>query len=128
MIQLEHAPLQQAKLPRIQRSENPIIGLVIAFTIIGIWASSLVFLISLDWSQIPTVWRIPAIIWQMFLYTGLFITAHDAMHGVIFPQNRKINNLIGSFVLLLYGFFSFDELLKKHGVHHQHPASEFDPD
>ena len=128
MIQLEHAPLQQAKLPRIERSENQTIGLVIAFAIIGIWASSLVFLLSLDWSQIPTVWRIPAIIWQMFLYTGLFITAHDAMHGVVFPQNRKINNLIGSFVLLLYGFFSFDELLKKHGVHHQHPASELDPD
>jgi len=52
----------------------------------------------------------------------LFITAHDAMHGAVFPQNHKINNLVGSIVLLWAVFH--EQLLKKHWQHHHHPASE----
>jgi len=109
-------------------NEGMITGVLIASIIIGLWASSLLFLLSLDISKIPLVWRFVAILWQTFLYTGLFITAHDAMHGVVFPKNRKINNLIGSAAALIYGLFSYKELLKKHWLHHNHPASELDPD
>lgn len=128
MLQLEHPPLQPTQIKRIERSEDTYLGLVIAFAIIGIWASSLIFLFSLDLSQVPVLWKIVALVWQTFLYTGLFITAHDAMHGVVVPQNLKINNFIGSLVLTLYGLFSFNELRKKHWEHHHNPASELDPD
>lgn len=74
------------------------------------------------------VWVLPAIICQTFLYAGLFITAHDAMHGVVLPGNIKINHLIGSITVFLYGLFSYKELLKKHWLHHNHPATELDPD
>lgn len=103
-------------------------GLAIALVVIGVWAVSLVSLISLDLNQVPS-WLIPfATLWQMFLYTGLFITAHDAMHGAIFPANIKLNNAIGTISVLLYGLFSYKKLLKKHWMHHHHPASELDPD
>ncbi|MBD2002805.1 MULTISPECIES: beta-carotene ketolase CrtW [Cyanophyceae] len=128
MLQLEHPPLQATQIKRIERSEDTYLGLAIAFAIITLWASSLIFLFSLDLSQVPVLWKIVALVWQTFLYTGLFITAHDAMHGVVVPQNLKINNFIGSLVLTLYGLFSFDELRKKHWEHHHHPASELDPD
>lgn len=103
-------------------------GILIAFVLIGLWASSLVFLLSLNISHLQSWWILPAIFWQTFLYTGLFITAHDAMHGVVFPQNPKINKLVGSVALSLYALFSYEKLLKKHCLHHKHPASEVDPD
>jgi len=49
------------------------------------------------------------------------------MHGSVYRQNKKINNFIGTLAVLLYGFFSYRQLLKKHWLHH-HPASEGDPD
>lgn len=128
MFQSDQLPMQLTNITPKAKSETTLHGLVIALGIIGIWASSLVFLCSLDLSKIPILWRLPLMVWQTFLYTGLFITAHDAMHGVVFPQNRKINNFIGTVALLLYALLPYDKLLKKHGLHHQHPASELDPD
>jgi beta-carotene ketolase (CrtW type) len=112
----------------IKKEIGVISGLIIAFIIIGLWASNLLFLLFLDISKIQLVWIVLAIFLQTFLYTGLFITAHDAMHGVVFPNNPKINNLIGSLAASVYGLFSYRELLKKHWLHHHHPASELDPD
>ncbi|MBV8887239.1 MAG: fatty acid desaturase [Chroococcidiopsidaceae cyanobacterium CP_BM_RX_35] len=103
-------------------------GVLIAFTIIGLWATSLGFLISLDLSKISIFYTLLALLWQTFLYTGLFITAHDAMHGVACPRNTKINNLIGEVTLLIYALFSYKELLKNHWLHHHYPASSLDPD
>lgn len=128
MSQAAQAPLQPIEITRMARSETKSRGIITAFAIMGIWAVSLVSLLSLNISQIPTVWLLPAILFQTFLYTGLFITAHDAMHGAVFPKNHKINNLIGSIALLIYGLFSYDDLLKKHWQHHHHPASNTDPD
>lgn len=108
--------------------KNTIYGLIIAILIIVFWAISSIGLLYMDLAQLPP-WAIAiAMIWQMFLYTGLFITAHDAMHGSVYRQNKKINHAIGSLAVWLYGFFSYQKLLKKHWLHHHHPASELDPD
>jgi beta-carotene/zeaxanthin 4-ketolase len=69
-----------------------------------------------------------AILWQTFIYTGLFITAHDAMHGAVFPQNPQVNAFVGKLSLLAYGLLSYRRLLQKHWQHHKYPASELDPD
>jgi beta-carotene/zeaxanthin 4-ketolase len=115
-------------LDAIRRGASSRRGLSIALAIIGVWAGSLVFLLSLDLSQISVTRVVLSMLGQTFLYTGLFITAHDAMHGVVSPQNPRLNNLIGSFTLLVYGLFPYRKLLKKHWLHHHHPASELDPD
>lgn len=64
---------------------------------------------------------------QMHLYTGLFITAHDAMHGTVSPSNN-VNQLIGQLCTALYAAFSFNKLYQKHHEHHRHVHSEDDPD
>ncbi|WP_016948968.1 beta-carotene ketolase CrtW [Anabaena sp. PCC 7108] len=107
---------------------NPVAGMFIAIVIISIWAISLIFLMSIDISNVNFLMLSPIILWQTFLYTGLFITAHDAMHGIVFPQNPKINHFIGSLCLSLYGLLPYQKLLKKHWLHHHNPASEIDPD
>ncbi len=121
--QLEKPTTHQLKLP----SESTT-GLVIAIVIIATWATSLILLLSVDISNFNVLTLLLAVLWQTFLYTGLFITAHDAMHGVVFPANSKINHFIGSMCLILYGCLSYEKLLKKHWVHHHNPASEKDPD
>jgi beta-carotene ketolase (CrtW type) len=103
-------------------------GLVIALAVMGIWAVNLIFLITMDTALIKWMVIIPGILLQTFLYTGLFITAHDAMHGTVYPQNRKLNNFIGSLAVKLFALFSYNRLLTKHWEHHKHPASEDDPD
>lgn len=103
-------------------------GVLIAFTIIGIWSTSLGFLISLDLSKVSIFYTLLALLWQTFLYTGLFITAHDAMHGVACPQNTRINNLIGRITLLIYALFSYKKLSNNHLLHHHYPTTNIDPD
>lgn len=103
-------------------------GIIIAAVILLFWAITLGILLSIDVSKLPVLWLIPAILLQTFLYAGLFITAHDAMHGVVFPANLKINHSIGAITVFLYGLFDYQNLLKKHWLHHRYPATEFDPD
>ena len=103
-------------------------GLFIAIIIISVWATSLVFLLTRNLHEFPTLLIPLAILWQTFLYTGLFITAHDAMHGAVFPANRNINNAIGTLVVFIYALFSYKNLVHKHWEHHKFPASPQDPD
>ena len=64
---------------------------------------------------------------QMHLYTGLFITAHDAMHGTISP-NKNINNFFGYLSVFVYAGFFYNNLYTKHHKHHSHVHTEEDPD
>lgn len=115
-------------MTRITNSKNSLSGLWVALSIIGIWASSLISLMTVDISEVSNLQLIPVVILQTFLYTGLFITAHDAMHGAVYPKNIKINNFIGSLAVNLYALFDYNKLRDKHWLHHHHPASELDPD
>ena len=103
-------------------------GLFIAITIIGFWGLNLTLLLTRGIAQINTALIPIAILCQTFLYTGLFITAHDAMHGSVGPAHPRINNVIGSIAVRLYALFSYRKLLKKHWAHHRTPASDADPD
>ncbi len=98
-----------------------------AATIISLWAGSLFFLLTLDVSTWPW-WTPVAVLVQTFLYTGLFITAHDAMHRTVLPSFPRLNRMIGALAVLFYALFSYRKLHTSHWRHHDHPASEKDPD
>lgn len=101
-------------------------GVIIAFIIIASWASSLIFLLNSNFSfNNPLTYFF--VLLQMHLYTGLFITAHDAMHGTV-STSPKLNYSIGQLCTALYAAFSFNKLHKKHHEHHRHVHSESDPD
>lgn len=113
----------------LSSSEMGMNGLAIALIIILTWAISLgLLLTAVNVPQTSLLRNTIAVLWQTFLYTGLFITAHDAMHGVVLPKQTKINAAIGSFALLAYGLFSYKQLLAAHLDHHHYPASDLDPD
>lgn len=63
-----------------------------------------------------------------WLSVGLFIVAHDCMHGVLVPFKPRINRAVGQLCLTLYAGFSFDTLNRKHHLHHRHSGTADDPD
>ena len=103
-------------------------GLFIALTIIGLWGLNLSILLTLDFAGISIALVPLGVLCQAFLYTGLFITAHDAMHGAVCQASPWINNTIGTIAVRLYALFSYRKLLAKHSAHHRTPASGTDPD
>lgn len=101
-------------------------GVLIAILIISAWLASLVSLLSWDFSwPDPLVYLMVLV--QTHLYTGLFITAHDAMHGTISP-NHRLNNFIGQVCVVLYAVFPYKKLYRKHHQHHQNVHTDNDPD
>lgn len=101
-------------------------GVYIALLIIGVWFISLYFLLQIQvnfWN--PLVYLGIAV--QMHLYTGLFITAHDAMHGLV-SEKKRLNHGIGWFSALLFSYNFYWKLFPKHHEHHRFVATENDPD
>jgi beta-carotene ketolase (CrtW type) len=103
-------------------------GITVASTIITLWLVSFMFLLSIDISKTPLFLVLAAVFLRTLLHTGLFITAHDAMHGVIFPKNRQANDFVGSIATTIYALLPYKQLLVKHRMHHRHPATQEDPD
>lgn len=101
-------------------------GVVIALLVLATWAFSLCNLLvfTITWSN---PWVYVLVLLQMHLYTGLFITAHDAMHGTV-SSNKTLNNFIGGLCTLLYALFPLSALYQKHHEHHQHVHTDKDPD
>ncbi|MDX2213978.1 MAG: fatty acid desaturase [Oculatellaceae cyanobacterium bins.114] len=119
---------EKTRTSLVEANIQPFQGVAIAAIILSVWMISLVMLLSADLSK-SSPWLMGlALLWQTFLYSGLFITAHDAMHGAVFPMNARVNNAIGSFAVFVYGLFSYRELFQKHWLHHKHPSTELDPD
>ncbi len=102
-------------------------GILIALIIIATWAGHLVYVLSSvvpDWHN---PWMYMHSILQTWLFTGLFITGHDAMHGTV-SRTRWINTGIGFFVTLMYAGMWYPTLIRQHRKHHQYPATANDPD
>ncbi len=99
----------------------------LAIAIVIIWTISLWKCCQIQLLDLNPLVTICLVGWQTWLYTGLFITAHDAMHGSIHPY-PKLNHAIGQLCLWLYAGFDYSELLLKHHLHHRYPASDRDPD
>ncbi|GAB2953959.1 fatty acid desaturase [Hymenobacter coalescens] len=102
-------------------------GVAVALLIITAWGGSLAFLLAFYRPD----WRTPApyvlLLVQTHLYTGLFITAHDAMHGVV-SAKRWLNTALGTIAALLFAYNWFPRLLPRHHAHHRHVATPDDPD
>jgi len=101
-------------------------GTLIGVSLIVLWALSLTFMLNwnVDYTN-PLTYLF--ILLQTHLYTGLFITSHDAMHGSV-SKNRKVNHVIGSITSMLFAFNSYDRLIVKHHEHHRFVATDEDPD
>lgn len=110
-------------------SKQALIGLLLAGAIIAAWLAThlaAVFLYQWGWHSLLSA---PALVlWQCWLSVGLFIIAHDCMHGSLVPFRPSVNRWIGRLALALYAGFNFDALNRKHHLHHRYSGTGDDPD
>jgi len=101
-------------------------GILIALLILSLWFAHLVYLLVFVEVSFAPIMLIHIAI-QTYLYTGLFITAHDAMHGLV-SSNRTINTIVGQSATWLFAALSYSRLNQKHHLHHRFSGEEADPD
>jgi len=105
-------------------------GLVISLLIIGTWLVLTIAAVCAPWTQ-TVAWSalVPVVVATLtFLATGLFIVAHDAMHGSVAPAWPRVNHAIGSLALGVYAFLPYRRFLRAHRAHHRDPVGPTDPD
>lgn len=77
-------------------------------------------------------WSLPALVavlaLQTWLSTGLFIVAHDCMHGALAPGRPARNRIVGRAALLIYAGLDYDRMTPAHFAHHRHVGTADDPD
>jgi beta-carotene ketolase (CrtW type) len=105
------------------------VGIGLAATILAGWIATHVLSVFFLEVSARTVVLVPFVIaLQSWLSVGLFIVAHDAIHGTLAPSNKRLNDTIGRIAINLYGGFNFDKLAHAHHLHHRHSGTEADPD
>ena len=103
-------------------------GLLLAAGILLCWVGSLVLLIPTQPGDLTVPLIALAVLMRTLLQTGLFIVAHDAMHGTLWPEWAVANQRIGQAMLLLYAALPYGRCQSNHQKHHLHAGSALDPD
>jgi len=111
-----------------EAKKNGNAGVFYSVSILSLWAIAITLGFRMQVEMSNAYLWLPLILVQTNLFCGIFITAHDAMHGVVCPSNRKLNNFIGSLCVTVYAMFDYKLLLESHWKHHLKPASLKDPD
>jgi beta-carotene ketolase (CrtW type) len=105
------------------------IGLALAGLVVAAWLASHIYGVFFHrWTPAGIALAPALIALQCWLNVGLFIIAHDCMHGSLAPFRPRLNRAVGRLCLALYAGFSYDRLIGKHFDHHRHSGTALDPD
>ena len=120
---------RQASPAALPPGVQAVTGLGLAALVIAAWGALHVYGVFFHRWTIGGVLLAPLLVaLQCWLNVGLFIVAHDAMHGSLAPFRPKVNLWVGRLCLTLYAGFSYDALIRKHFDHHRYPGTARDPD
>jgi beta-carotene/zeaxanthin 4-ketolase len=102
-------------------------GLAIASLIVLLWGGHLAWALEHVPPDPGAPWAWLHMAVQAYLFTGLFITSHDAMHGTV-STRRRVNTVVGAVCAFLFAGLSWTRVLRNHHLHHAYPATAQDPD
>jgi beta-carotene ketolase (CrtW type) len=122
-----------------------LVGILLAVLLFSAWCLTLPLMFSQPDAVMPNIFsrfshlaasgrpfRLASIVGVMlartWFTTGLFVTVHDAIHGQVSPNFRRLNHTIGSICAFCYASFSYKLLYRDHWQHHAEPVSDDDPD
>ena len=118
-----------AMLTAAQQRRQTVIGLGLAGLIMVAWLGLHIYAVFFHPLSGTGLLAAPVIVAVLtWLSVGLFIVAHDAMHGSLAPGRAAVNRWTGRLALLLYAGFWMDRLAPKHFDHHRHVGTGHDPD
>jgi len=104
------------------------LGPLYAGLIISAWATTHIYSVFFHALSAP-IWQTFGLIGlQCWLYTGLFIIAHDTMHGSLTPGKERLNAVIGTSILFVYAGFNWRKMRDAHHDHHRFSGTSQDPD
>lgn len=103
-------------------------GLLYGGLIIGGWAAVHIYSVFFHSLSAPLWQTLGLIALQCWLYTGMFIVAHDTMHGSLVPGHARSNAIIGTAVLFVYAGFDWKKMQVAHHAHHDFSGTADDPD
>ena len=107
---------------------NELVGLGLAIAILLCWFISVFILLTTPIATLGISGILSGIALRTFFHTGLFILAHDAMHGNLVPNSPNLNQAIGELTITLYACLSYESCRQNHIQHHKFPAQAGDPD
>ena len=106
-----------------------LIGLCLFALVLGSWLALHLWAVFFFKITAGSGWLVlPIFIVQCWLSVGMFIIAHDAMHGSLAPGQARVNEAIGAFLLFIYAGFGWRKLRDAHFDHHLHAGTAADPD
>lgn len=121
--------MQSARMTAGERRTQTLIGLGLAIALMAAWSAVHVYGVYFhEWSVWSAVVAPLLVVLQTWLSVGLFIIAHDAMHGSLAPGRPGVNTAFGTLALGLYAGFRFKRLRTAHHAHHAAPGTAADPD
>ena len=126
MLQAETLPQTR---PAVTIRGQGAIGLALALLIVAAWLGLHVHGVyfyrwnAWSWVVVPLAMAV-----QTWLSVGLFIIAHDAIHGSLAPGRPWLNRAVGQLCVGLYAGFRFSRLEGNHHRHHADSGTGGDPD
>ena len=114
--------------PRSTAARSAAPNLILSGVIVAVWLMLHVWAVWFLRADVQPWLAVLAGLGLTWLSVGLFIIAHDAMHGAVVPGHPRANRRIGQLVLWLYAGFSWRKLIVKHMAHHRHAGTDDDPD
>lgn len=106
-----------------------VIGLCLIAMILVTWLAVHIYAMffyridSTNWFWVPLIFAI-----QCWLSVGMFIAAHDGMHGSLAPGRKALNEGVGAFLLAFYAGFGWRKMRNAHWDHHKYSGTAQDPD
>ena len=113
----------------LRRSHQGRVGALLALLLLTAWALTLHHgLFVHQWGLASIGWAAAVVVFMCWLDVGLFIVAHDAMHGSLVPHHARLNSALGRLCMALYAGFTLGRFKPRHFEHHRHPGTANDPD
>ena len=105
------------------------IGLLLAASIIAAWLVVHIYGVFFwRWTAATAPLAVLLVALETWLGAGMFIVAHDAMHGTLAPGRPRLSQAVGQAAVGMYAGFDFRKLNAKHHEHHRAPGTAADPD
>jgi len=82
-------------------------GLVLAALVSSLWVGIHLYSIFFHTLSAPLWQTLSLIALHCWLYVGLFIIAHDTIHGSLWPGKPKANEMIGTIIMFVYAGFDW---------------------